>query len=149
MGIALNSIYNMDFLEGVSLIEDDSVDLIVTDPPYKTTSRGGTGNSGGMCKKKEFSSGKVFKYNDIKFSDYLPELHRVLKSGCHCYIMCNHKNLIELLNESQKAGFHFIKSLIWNKGNKIMGQCYMSQFEYIIFQHFLNHFPKVKFPILR
>ena len=32
-----------------------------------------------------------------------------------------------------KYGFHFIKSLIWNKGNKIMGQFYMSQFEYILF----------------
>ena len=30
-------------------------------------------------------------------------------------------------------GFNFIKCLIWDKGNKIMGQYYMNQFEYIIF----------------
>lgn len=134
-----NEIYLGDCLEVMKDIDSGSVDLVATDPPYKTTSRGGTGNSGGMCKKKEFSSGKVFKHNDIKFSEYLPELYRILKDGCHCYIMCNHKNLIELLNESQKVGFHFIKSLIWNKGNKIMGQCYMSQFEYIIFLRKGNH----------
>lgn len=47
--------------------------------------------------------------------------------------MTNHINLIDMLNTFTNCGFHFIKSLIWNKGNKIMGQYYMSQFEYILF----------------
>ena len=47
--------------------------------------------------------------------------------------MTNHINLIEMLNTFTDCGFHFIKSLIWDKGNKIMGQYYMSQFEYILF----------------
>lgn len=38
-----------------------------------------------------------------------------------------------MLNTFTECGFHFIKSLIWDKGNKIMGQYYMSQFEYILF----------------
>ena len=38
-----------------------------------------------------------------------------------------------MLNTFTSNGFHFIKSLIWNKGNKIMGLYYMSQFEYILF----------------
>ena len=38
-----------------------------------------------------------------------------------------------MLNTFTDCGFHFIKSLIWDKGNKIMGQFYMSQFEYILF----------------
>lgn len=122
-----------DSLELIKSYEDNSVDLIITDPPYKTTSRGGTGNSGGMCKKKEFSSGKVFKHNDVKPKDFIPELYRILKEGSHCYVMTNHVNLQEMLNTATECGFHFIKCLIWNKRNKIMGQCYMSQFEYILF----------------
>lgn len=47
--------------------------------------------------------------------------------------MTNHKNLVEMLNTSISSGFKFIKSLIWDKGNKIMGQLYMSQYEYILF----------------
>ena len=47
--------------------------------------------------------------------------------------MTNHVNLIHMLNIFTNSGFRFIKSLIWNKGNKIMGQFYMSQFEYILF----------------
>ena len=46
--LKLNKLYNMDCLEGMKLIPDNSIDLVVTDPPYKTTSRGNAGNSGGM-----------------------------------------------------------------------------------------------------
>jgi site-specific DNA-methyltransferase (adenine-specific) len=35
----LNKIYNMDCLEGMKEIEDNSVDLVLTDPPYGITSR--------------------------------------------------------------------------------------------------------------
>lgn len=132
MGENINLI-NDDCLEIMKKIKNESIDLIVTDPPYPTTKRGGTGNSGGMCKKKEFSSGKVFKHNDIKPQEYIPEFYRILKEGTHCYIMTNHVNLYEILTVAKETGFHFIKSLIWNKGNKIMGQAYMSQFEYILF----------------
>ena len=47
--------------------------------------------------------------------------------------MTNHKNLIEYLNTATDCGFSFIKSIIWDKCNKIMGQYYMSQYEYILF----------------
>ena len=129
----LNKIYNEDCLKGMKRIENESVDLIVTDPPYKTTSRGNAGNSGGMTQNKEFMTGKVFKHNDIKFEEYLPEFYRILKPTGHCYVMVNHKNLYNALTVAKESGFTFIKSLIWNKGNKIMGQFYMSQFEYILF----------------
>lgn len=127
-------------------IPDNSIDLILTDPPYKTTSRGSAGNSGGMLQKDINKKGQVFTYNNIDCVEYAPEFYRVLKDGSHCYVMTNHVNLIHMLNtftdlrtneEKEKGikpyGFHFIKSLVWDKGNKIMGQYYMSQFEYILF----------------
>ena len=128
-------------------LEDNSIDLIVTDPPYRTTSRGNAGNSGGMLQKDINKKGQVFKYNDIDCTVYVRDFYRVLKEGSHCYVMTNHTNLIHMLNtfttdlrtDEEKAkgvkpySFHFIKSLIWDKGNKIMGQYYMSQFEYILF----------------
>ena len=126
-------LHNADFLEVVQRMEDNSVDLIVTDPPYKVTARGNAGNSGGMMKTKLSMQGKIFRHNSIKPIDYIPEFYRVLKDDSHCYIMTNHVNLYEMLTVAKESGFHFIKSLIWNKGNKIMGQCYMSQFEYILF----------------
>lgn len=126
-------LYQEDCLRVFKMIPNETVDLIVTDPPYKTTSRGNAGNSGGMLQKQINKKGQVFNFNDIDCEKYAPEFYRVLKDGSHCYIMTNHINLIHILNTFTKNGFHFIKSLIWDKGNKIMGQYYMSQFEYILF----------------
>jgi DNA modification methylase len=39
--LELNKIYNMDCLEGLKLLDDNSVDSIVTDPPYELTSKHG------------------------------------------------------------------------------------------------------------
>ena len=122
-----------DCLELMKDIPDNSIDLIVTDPPYRVTSRGSAGNSGGMLQKKINKQGKVFSFNDISCKQYAPEFYRILKDSTHCYVMCNHTNLIEMLNVFTNVGFKFVKCLIWNKGNKIMGQFYMNQFEYIMF----------------
>lgn len=86
-----------------------------------------------MLQTNSFMKGRVFKHNDLKPQDYIPEFYRILKEGSHCYIMTNHINLQNMLNTATECGFHFVKSLIWNKGNKIMGKFYMSQFEYILF----------------
>lgn len=128
-----NIVYNDDCLNIMKNIPDGVVDLIATDPPYKTTSRGNEGNTGGMLKKDIFKSGNVFKHNDIKPIEYISEFYRLLKTDAHCYIMTNNVNLIEILKVATDCGFHFVKSLIWDKGNKIMGRYYMSQFEYILF----------------
>lgn len=126
-------LFNNSILSVFPYIDDNTIDLIVTDPPYKVTSRGSAGNSGGMLQKDINKKGKVFDNNDIDITQYASELYRILKDGSHCYIMTNHINLMRILNEMTRVGFHFIKSLIWDKGNKIMGQYYMSQFEYILF----------------
>lgn len=124
---------NGDCIDSLSQISSESIDLLITDPPYRVTSRGHAGNSGGMLQKEINKKGQVFRYNNIDCEEYAPEFYRILKDGSHCYVMTNHVNLIHMLNTFTKAGFHFIKSLIWNKGNKIMGQFYMSQYEYILF----------------
>lgn len=129
----MGKLINGGCMEYMRTLKDESIDLIVTDPPYPTTSRGHAGNSGGMLQKEINKKGKVFEHNNIDCTEYAPEFYRVLKDGSHCYVMTNHINLIKMLNVFTDCGFHFIKSLVWNKGNKIMGQYYMSQFEYILF----------------
>ena len=129
----INIVYNEDCLNIMNNMLSGSVDLIATDPPYKITSRGSSGSAGGMLLKDINKSGNVFLYNDIKPNQYIPEFYRLLKKDAHCYIMTNHINLQEMLNVATNCGFHFVKCLIWDKGNKIMGRYYMSQFEYILF----------------
>ena len=90
-----NVIYNENCLEGMRGLPDESIDLIVTDPPYKVTSRGSYGSTGGMLKSKLSMQGKIFKNNDIIPEEYLPKLYRILKPKGHCYIMTNDKNLLD------------------------------------------------------
>lgn len=128
-----NKIFNEDCLIGMNRIPDESVDLIVTDPPYKITARGNGGNSGGMFRNKIVNSGNVFEHNTLDISDWIDEAYRVLKDNSHCYIMTNNKNIGRYLSAVENSRFQYVKNLVWVKNNKIMGQSYMSQFEYIIF----------------
>ena len=129
----MSDLYQGNCLDFIKNFKDASIDLIVTDPPYKVTSYGCSGNAGGMIAKKQTMAGKIFEHNDIEPIEYAEEFYRLLKDGSHCYVRTNHVNLINMLNSFTRVGFHFIKSLIWKKDNKIMGGYYMSQFEYILF----------------
>ena len=113
-------------------LADNSIDLIISDIPYRVTSRGSSGTMGGYCKSDLAKKGKIFNNNDIKPKEFMSEMYRVLKDKSICYLMINHINLIELLNEGERVGFHFVKCLIWEKGNKICGRYGMSCFEYIV-----------------
>lgn len=135
---SISSLSDIQYLckDGIELLnsfDDCSVDLIITDPPYKTTPKGCAGTSGGMMQTEICKKGQMFKYNDLVPKDYAKCMYRVLKDGSHCYVMTNHVNLQDTLNSFTEVGFHFVKSLVWDKGNKIMGTYYMSQFEYILF----------------
>lgn len=127
------TLYNENCIDVFKRIKDESVDLICTDPPYRMTSRGGTGNMGGMLLKNIVNSGKVFNHNDIKPIEYASEFYRVLKQETHCYVMTNHINLVEMITTFESVGFHFIKCLIWDKQSKISSFLYMNQYEYILF----------------
>ena len=120
-----------DCVEQLKTMNSKSVDLIVTDPPYKLTSRGSSGTMGGYWKTEKAKKGIIFDDNNISFDDYFSELYRVLKDDSILYIMCNNKNLRELLNVGENTGFKFVKNLIWEKGNKICGKYYMGCYEYI------------------
>jgi site-specific DNA-methyltransferase (adenine-specific) len=114
-------------------IPDDSVDCIITDPPYKVTSRGGYTSAGGMMLDKSMRDGSVFRENSICIEEWLPILFSKLKNTGHCYIMCNNKNLSNFMKAIDSSSFHLIKVMVWAKDNKIMSQAYMSQIEFIFF----------------
>lgn len=76
--------------------------------------------------------GKLFKHNEIKFSEWLPELFRVLKPNTHCYIMINPRNLKDLQTDAEAAGFVFQNLIVWDKGNATPNKYYMNAYELIL-----------------
>ncbi len=166
MEYLLNKIYNLDCLEVLKQIPSESVDLVVTDCPYRIIAGGvrtkyKDDECSGVLGKRDYlktdpkgvlsrqpigvkwqkqgedissvvKDGKMFKHNDIKFSEWLPEVFRVLKKGTHCYIMINARNLCELQTEAENVGFVFQNLLVWNKGNATPNKFYMQCAEFIL-----------------
>ena len=131
--LEINKIYNEDCLESMKLIPDNSIDLIVTDPPYKITSGGRTTKRKINMSKDEArnKSGELFEIP--KFSLWMPECYRILKDSTHAYFMTNSKNLNGMLNEAQKVGFTLHEILIWDKQMAMPTQWYLKNVEYILF----------------
>ena len=103
------SLFNKDCLEVLERLPNNSIDLIVTDCPYRVITHGGGNNPnikycGGILKhsNKDVRQGKLFEHNDIKFSQWLPLVYDKLKEKSHCYIFINGRNLAELQTEAEK-----------------------------------------------
>ena len=127
-------LYNGDCLEIMKLIPDKSIDAIITDPPYKII-QGGCTNKAVRFKgatKDGLKNGKLFKNNDIKFSDWLDDSFRVLKDGSHCIVMTNDRNLEQLLTDSRNAKFKLLNILVWKKSKHSPNRYYMKNAEFLV-----------------
>ena len=122
---------NGDCLERMKEIPDGSVDLCVSDIPYKLTG-GGKGDGANSKRPKGILADNSQLMKVPKFEDWLPELYRVMKSGTHLYLMCNFKNLNDLMNKSLAVGFKHINLLVWEKNNCTPSQFYMKNCEYTL-----------------
>lgn len=128
-------LYLGNAIELFEQIQDNSIDCIITDPPYETISGGAQENEyvnrpTGILAKND---GKIFAHNDISIKYWIPECYRVLKPSTHIYIMTNLLNLEEYMAEIRKAGFDIHNLLIWEKNNATPNRWYMKNCEYIIF----------------
>lgn len=76
--------------------------------------------------------GKLFKHNDIKFSEWLPKIYRALKKDTHCYIYINPRNVKELQLEAEKVGFKYQQLIVWKKNNATTNKYYLNSYELIL-----------------
>ena len=70
--------------------------------------------------------------NVPEFEDWLPDLYRIMKDGSHIYLMCNFKNLNDLMNKTSDIGFKHVNLLVWEKNNCTPSQFYMKNCEYTL-----------------
>lgn len=122
-----------DALEILKTIPNESIDCIVTDPPYKIITGGDSNGKNSIRPKGILKGNRELMRTVPKFSEWLPELFRVLKNGTQNYIMVNSSNLLKMANEIEKAGFKIQNFLVWQKNNCTPSQFYMKNCEYTIF----------------
>lgn len=110
----------------------DSVDLIVTDPPYKKIS-GGKGDFSSPSGILAKNDGKIFKYNDIEIDEYTSLFFKCLKENAHLYVMYDDYHLEKALREFRESKFKLHKVISWVKNTKTPNRWYMNQVEWILF----------------
>ena len=82
------NIYNENCLDRLQKIKDETVDLIIIDPPYAV------GFSKGFDDSK--------KHVEEQLPLWVNELYRVLKNNCHCYVFIPVKEAGIFINEFSK-----------------------------------------------
>ena len=120
-----------DCLKLMKDIQSESVDLIVTDPPYlinyKTNYR--------KNKKHNFCS-PIAGDNDKKLiSNAISESYRVLKNNSAMYIFCNSNKIEYFKFQLEKSGFKIKNIIVWVKNNWSAGDtkaAFGKQYEFII-----------------
>ena len=123
-------ILNGDCFDLLKKLKDNSVDLIITDPPYEFAQHGGGGAFG--SKKREYHN----ELEDSKIVDgfdysLLNEFIRVMKK-VNLYIWCNKEQLLTYLKFFENYN---VDLLTWHKTNPVptCNNKYLSDTEYLLF----------------
>lgn len=118
--LELNKIYNMDCVEGMKMLDDESVDLTVTSPPYDNL--------------------RTYNGYAFDFESVAKELYRVTKKGGVVVWIVNDATIngSETLTSFRQAlyfkeiGFNVHDTMIWEKTGRLPTQDrYYAVFEYM------------------
>lgn len=134
----INKIYPMDCFEGLEKMKDESIDCIITDPPFNSETK--MASPFRPDSNAKMSEEEWFIYNNMSSRGYISwmnrifkELNRVLKKGSHLYVFCNWKNIRNTM-DILEANFFILKDLlVWDKEHFGIGFNYRPQTEFILF----------------
>jgi DNA modification methylase len=109
--IEIDKIYHQDCIEGMKLIDDGTVDLLLTDPPYNISMRSGFHTMG--------RQGVDFGEWDKNFNqtEWLQLAAQKVKKGGSAIIFNDYKNITTMSDVLSDNGFTTKELLIWQKPN--------------------------------
>ena len=122
-------------------MSNESVNLIVTDPPYLMNYR-----SNRRVVKEKFNHIENDINSNELISMYLKEAHRILKDNSAIYCFCSWHH-IEFFKKEFEKSFKLKNIIVWNKNNHGSGDLkgsYAPKHEFILFGHKGRAFNKSK-----
>lgn len=123
-----------DAVEWLRGLASDSVDLVVTDPPYESLEKHRAVGTTTRLKHSKASSNDWFQiFPNARFPELFREVFRVLKKHRHFYLFCDQETMFEAKPLAVEAGFRFWKPLVWDKQKIGMGYHYRSRYEFVLF----------------
>jgi len=94
----------------------ESVDLVITDPPYESLEKHRAIGTTTRLKHSKSSSNDWFSiFPNARFPELFAEVHRVLRRNTHFYLYCDPETMFVAKPLAEAAGFKFWKPLIWDK----------------------------------
>ena len=111
-----NKIILGDCLEEMKNIQDESIDLVVTDPPYlinyKTSYR--------KDKTHDFCTPIQNDNNEKLIHDYIKECYRIMKPNTAMYMFCS-ADKVDFFKKELQSSFNIKNMIIWIKNNWTAG----------------------------
>lgn len=125
---------NKDAFEWLNGLSDESIDLVITDPPYESLEKYRSVGTTTRLKKSKSSSNEWFPVIPNCMLDQLvTEVYRVLKRNTHFYLFCDTETMFYVKPIAEEIGFKFWKPIIWDKKKIGMGYHYRAKYENILF----------------
>lgn len=133
-----------DCLQIISTIDDESIDCVITDPPY---------SSGAVLEAQKQSAGRQGIRDNVKTNQrfswfsgnnmttmgitYLirnlgVEFERVCKEGASILVFCDWRMAINFVPALESCGLIYRNLIVWDKGHFGMGNGFRNQHELII-----------------
>ena len=123
-----------DAVRWLETLRAESVDLLITDPPYESLEKHRSVGTTTRLKRSKASSNVWFPiFPNARFPELFREAYRVLKRNRHFYLFCDQETMFVARPLAEAAGFRFWKPLVWDKEKLGMGYHYRSRYELILF----------------
>jgi site-specific DNA-methyltransferase (adenine-specific) len=124
----------MDAVAFLAGVPSESLDLLVTDPPYESLEKHRAIGTTTRLKQSEGSSNAWFAvFPNSRFAELFAQAYRVLKRDTHFYLMCDPETAFIAKPIAEAAGFKFWKPLVWDKRSIGMGYHYRARYEFVLF----------------
>lgn len=134
MGKNSFSIHQSSAFELLATLGDESIDCIITDPPYESLEKHRSVGTTTRLKKSDASSNVWFSViPNSSFPELMQQIYRVLKKDRHFYLFCDQETMFAAKPAAEQAGFKFWKPLVWDKCAIGMGYHYRARYEFILF----------------
>ena len=124
----------VDAVEWLRTLPAESVDLLVTDPPYESLEKHrAVGTTTRLTHSKSSSNDWFRVFPNARFPELFREVYRVLARDRHFYLFTDQETMFVAKPLAEAAGLRFWKPLVWDKQKIGMGYHYRSRHEFVLF----------------
>lgn len=109
-----SDIYHGDCIEGLKILPSNSIDLVITDPPFAIDFKAKRSNYNRLASRVLEGYNEIPRERYFRFTrEWMYGVHRVLKEEGSMYVFSGWNNLKDILNALDEVGFKTVNHIIW------------------------------------